>query len=56
VIVDSNDIESKVVMITDAQCSTNEVLSLIPKGPKAIFRPFLKFGQAIVKAIFTKNS
>jgi hypothetical protein len=29
---------------------------LIPKGPKAIFRPFLKFGQAIVKAIFIKNS
>jgi hypothetical protein len=30
--------------------------SLAPKGPKAIFRPFLKFGQAIVKAIFIKNS
>jgi hypothetical protein len=29
---------------------------LTPKGPKAIFRPFLKFGQAIVKAIFIKNS
>jgi hypothetical protein len=29
---------------------------LIPKGPKAIFRPFLKFGHAIVKAIFIKNS
>jgi hypothetical protein len=29
---------------------------LIPKGPKAIFRPLLKFGQAIVKAIFIKNS
>jgi hypothetical protein len=30
--------------------------SLIPKGSKAIFMPFLKFGQAIVKAIFIKNS
>jgi hypothetical protein len=29
---------------------------LTPKGPKAIFMPFLKFGQAIVKAIFIKNS
>jgi hypothetical protein len=29
---------------------------LAPKGPKAIFRPFLKFGQAIVKTIFIKNS
>jgi hypothetical protein len=29
---------------------------LTPKGPKAIFKPFLKFGQAIVKAIFIKNS
>jgi hypothetical protein len=29
---------------------------LTPKGPKAIFRPFLKFGQAILKAIFIKNS
>jgi hypothetical protein len=29
---------------------------LIPKGPKAISRPFLKFGQAIVKTIFIKNS
>jgi hypothetical protein len=28
---------------------------LTPEGPKAIFRPFLKFGQAIVKAIFIKN-
>jgi hypothetical protein len=30
--------------------------SLTPKRLKAIFRPFLKFGQAIVKAIFIKNS
>jgi hypothetical protein len=29
---------------------------LTPKGPKAIFKPFLKFGQAIVKVIFIKNS
>jgi hypothetical protein len=29
---------------------------LTPKGPKAIFRPFLKSGQAIVKAISIKNS
>jgi hypothetical protein len=29
---------------------------LIPKRPKAIFRPFLKFGQAIMKAIFIKHS
>jgi hypothetical protein len=26
------------------------------KGPETIFKPFLKFGQAIVKAIFIKNS
>jgi hypothetical protein len=26
-----------------------------PKGPEAIFRPFLRFGQAIVKAIFIKK-
>jgi hypothetical protein len=38
-----------------AKKSTHKV-SLTPKGPKAIFRPFLKFGQAIVKAIFIKNS
>jgi hypothetical protein len=31
-------------------------LNLTPKGPKAIFRPLLKFGHAIVKAIFIKNS
>jgi hypothetical protein len=30
--------------------------TLTPKGPKAIFRPFLKFGQAIVKTIFIKHS
>jgi hypothetical protein len=30
--------------------------SLTPKGPKTIFKPFLKFGQAIVKAIYIKNS
>jgi hypothetical protein len=29
---------------------------LTPKGPKTIFKPFLKFGQANVKAIFIKNS
>jgi hypothetical protein len=29
---------------------------LTPKGPKAIFRPFLKFGQAILKTIIIKNS
>jgi hypothetical protein len=29
---------------------------LTPQGPKAIFEPFFKFGQAIVKAIFIKNS
>jgi hypothetical protein len=31
-------------------------ICLIPKGPETIFKPFLKFGQAIVKAIFIKNS
>jgi hypothetical protein len=31
------------------------VLTLTPKGPETIFKPFLKFGQAIVKAIFIKN-
>jgi hypothetical protein len=30
--------------------------ALIPKGLETIFKPFLKFGQAIVKAIFIKNS
>jgi hypothetical protein len=35
-------------------CEENCHLS--PKGPKAIFKPFLKFGQATVKAIFIKNS
>jgi hypothetical protein len=29
---------------------------LTPKGPETIFMPFLKFGQAIMKAIFIKNS
>jgi hypothetical protein len=29
---------------------------LTPKGPETIFKPFLKFVQAIVKAIFIKNS
>jgi hypothetical protein len=29
---------------------------LTPKGPETIFKPFLKFRQAIVKAIFIKNS
>jgi hypothetical protein len=29
---------------------------LTPKGPETIFKHFLKFGQAIVKAIFIKNS
>jgi hypothetical protein len=29
---------------------------LTPKGLETIFKPFLKFGQAIVKAIFIKNS
>jgi hypothetical protein len=29
---------------------------LTPKGPETIFKPFLKFGQAIVKAIVIKNS
>jgi hypothetical protein len=32
------------------------ICSLTPKGPKAIFKPFLKFGQDIVKAIFIKIS
>jgi hypothetical protein len=27
---------------------------LTPKGPETVFKPFLKFGQAIVKAIFIK--
>jgi hypothetical protein len=31
-------------------------IHLTPKGPETIFKPFLKFGQAIVKAIFIKNS
>jgi hypothetical protein len=30
--------------------------NLTPKGPETIFKPFLEFGQAIVKAIFIKNS
>jgi hypothetical protein len=35
---------------------TFQKVSLTPKGPETIFKPFLKFGQAIVKAIFIKNS
>jgi hypothetical protein len=35
---------------------TEKKVYLTPKGPKAIFMPFLKFRQAIVKAIFIKNS
>jgi hypothetical protein len=31
-------------------------LPLTPNGPMTILRPFLKFGQAIVKDIFIKNS
>jgi hypothetical protein len=31
-------------------------LWLTPEGPETIFKSFLKFGQAIVKAIFIKNS
>jgi hypothetical protein len=29
---------------------------LTPKGSETIFKPFLKFGQVILKAIFIKNS
>jgi hypothetical protein len=29
--------------------------SLIPKGPRPFFGPFLKFGQAIVDAIFVQK-
>jgi hypothetical protein len=38
------------------QAFKNDLELLTPKGPKAIFRPFLKFGQAIIEAIFIKNS
>jgi hypothetical protein len=31
-------------------------MKLTPTGTKAIFRPFLKFGQTIVKVIFIKKS
>jgi hypothetical protein len=34
----------------------HEMYSLTPKGPKAIFKLFLKFRHATVKAIFIKNS
>jgi hypothetical protein len=37
-------------------CGYDSIGVLTPKGPKAIFKPFLKFGQAIVKTIFIKNS
>jgi hypothetical protein len=30
-------------------------MSLIPKGPRPFFGPFLKFGQAIVDAIFVQK-
>jgi hypothetical protein len=33
-----------------------KVVFLTPEGPETIFKPFLKFGQAIVKAIVIKNS
>jgi hypothetical protein len=29
---------------------------LTPKGPRPFFGPFLKFGQAIVNAIFVQKS
>jgi hypothetical protein len=32
------------------------ICGLTPKGLGTIFKPFLKFGQAIVKAIVIKNS
>jgi hypothetical protein len=43
-------------IITIYYNATWDKTKLTPKGPKAIFRPFLKFEQAIVKAIFIKNS
>jgi hypothetical protein len=33
----------------------NEILKLTPKGPRPFFGPFLKFGQAIVDAIFVQK-
>jgi hypothetical protein len=41
---------------SNAEVFHNVQSGLTPKGPKAIFKPFLKFGLAIVKAIFIKNS
>jgi hypothetical protein len=32
-----------------------KILLLTPEGPETIFKPFSKFGQVIVKAIFIKN-
>jgi hypothetical protein len=32
-----------------------QVPTLTPKGPRPFFGPFLKFGQAIVDAIFVQN-
>jgi hypothetical protein len=32
-----------------------EMNNLIPKGPRPFFGPFLKFGQAIVDAIFVQK-
>jgi hypothetical protein len=43
-------------MMAQVYASLRKILTLTPKGPETIFKPFLKFGQAIVKAIFIKNS
>jgi hypothetical protein len=40
----------------DESSEMTEKKFLTPKGPETIFKPFLKFGQAIVKAIFIKKS
>jgi hypothetical protein len=34
---------------------TNNMLYLTPKGPRPFFGPFLKFGQAIVDAVFVQK-
>jgi hypothetical protein len=43
-------------LCNEQQCLLNTFNFLTLKGPKAICRPFLKFGQAIIKTIFIKNS
>jgi hypothetical protein len=38
-----------------SSCNDETILFLTPKGPRPFFGPFLKFGKAIVDAIFVQK-